>query len=107
VFLWSEDKMVGLKSLGRWEYGNVSASVVDGLETSTTEFVWGSDLIVGVAARWGGQFDSDLESTDFDFLAIVLKSKQRSGENHTRKREAEGDLKVAETGRGTYGFNRG
>ena len=72
MFLWSEDKVVGLKRLGRGEDGNVSSSVVDGFLTSTTEFVWSSDLIVGVGTRWGGQIDSDFESTDFDFLAIVL-----------------------------------
>jgi hypothetical protein len=81
--------MVGLKSLGRGEYGNVSGTVVDGFVSSATESVWGSDLIVGVTARWGGQFDSDLGSTDFDFLAIVLKiqTKKRitTHENERRK----------------------
>jgi hypothetical protein len=74
---WSEDKMAGLKRLRKGENDDVSASVVDGWRSSTTESVWGSDLIAGDDAR--RQFDSDWESTDFDFLAIVLKSRQRRG----------------------------
>jgi uncharacterized protein len=77
---WSEDKAAGLKRLRKEENGDVSASVVvDGWRSSTAECVWGSDLIAGDDARWGRQFDSDWESTDFDFLAIVLKSRQRRG----------------------------
>ena len=110
-FLWSEDKVIGLKSLGRGEDGNVSGSAVDGSGSSTTEFVWGSDLIVGVGARWERQIDSDLESTDFDFLAIVLKSKPRGKmTTHTKTRDGGGIGRDADRGRGgelTYGFNRG
>jgi hypothetical protein len=72
--------MAGLKSLRKGEDGGVSASViVEGWISSRTKSVWGSDLIVGDDARWVGQFESDWKSTDFDFLAIVLKSRQKRG----------------------------
>jgi hypothetical protein len=45
--------VVALRSLEEGEDGNVSAFDVDGSDTSATEFVWGSDLIVGVGTRWG------------------------------------------------------
>ena len=77
---WSEDKAEGWKSLREGGDGGVSVSVVEGWSSSATESVWGSDfMIAGDDARWGRQFDSDWESTDFDFLAIVLKSRQRRG----------------------------
>jgi hypothetical protein len=105
-FLWSEDKVIGLKRLGREEDGNVSGSAVDASGSSTTEFVWGSDLIVGVGARWERQIDSDLESTDFDFLAIVLKSKPR-GEmtTHTKTRGGGGGGNWKGCGQGQGGGN--
>jgi hypothetical protein len=74
VLRWSEDKMAGRRSLRKGEDGGVSVSVVDGQRP-----VWGSGFIAGDDARWVRQIDSDWESTDFDFLAIVLKSKQRRG----------------------------
>ena len=71
--------MVVSKSLRKGEDDGVSVSVFDGWRSSASESVCGFDQIVGDDARWVRQCDSDWESTDFDFLAIVLKSKQRRG----------------------------
>jgi hypothetical protein len=49
---WSEDKVIGRKSLREGEDGGVSESVVDGCSSSAAESAWGFDLIVG-DARWG------------------------------------------------------
>jgi hypothetical protein len=52
-FRWSEDKVIGWKSLGEGECGGVSVSVFEGQGSSATNPAWASGLIVGDDARWG------------------------------------------------------